>query len=99
MGRGARDARCYLIGETDDLERLRVLETSDDGFAIAEEDLRRRGMGDLGGARQAGENLEGLAVPWMRAELVLRARALVREDPALAARYLAGAGTEAFAAV
>ena len=35
-------------------ERLKVLENSNDGFYIAEEDLRRRGPGELLGVRQSG---------------------------------------------
>ncbi len=99
VGRGAGDAQCFLLGGSEDAERLAILERTEDGFAIAEEDLRRRGMGDLAGARQAGENLEGLALPWVDAERVLRARALVRADPALAARCLAGNGAGSVAVV
>jgi ATP-dependent DNA helicase RecG len=35
-------------------ERLRVVASEHDGFRIAEEDLRRRGVGDLQGTRQTG---------------------------------------------
>jgi ATP-dependent DNA helicase RecG len=36
------------------LGRLRVVASTQDGFRIAEEDLRRRGTGDLQGTRQSG---------------------------------------------
>jgi ATP-dependent DNA helicase RecG len=36
-------------------ERLNVLNQSNDGFAIAKEDLRLRGPGDFFGIRQSGE--------------------------------------------
>ncbi len=37
------------------MERLEILNRSNDGFFIAEEDLRLRGPGDLFGVRQSGE--------------------------------------------
>ena len=37
------------------MERLEILNHSNDGFHIAEEDLRLRGPGDLFGIRQSGE--------------------------------------------
>ena len=58
IGRGDRDATCLLlyghqIGDTG-RERLRVLRDTDDGFEIAEQDLRLRGAGDVLGTRQSG---------------------------------------------
>ncbi|MGB0627220.1 MAG: ATP-dependent DNA helicase RecG, partial [Alphaproteobacteria bacterium] len=58
IGRGERDATCLLlygreIGATG-RERLRVLRDTDDGFEIAEQDLRLRGAGDVLGTRQSG---------------------------------------------
>ena len=58
IGRGSREATCLLlfgreIGETA-RERLRVLRETDDGFEIAEQDLRLRGAGDVLGTRQSG---------------------------------------------
>jgi ATP-dependent DNA helicase RecG len=58
VGRGSRPSACLLVhspGLTEaEKRRLLVLRESDDGFAIAEEDLRLRGGGDALGARQAG---------------------------------------------
>ena len=55
VGRGARGGHCVLLTPAPDAAaRLQVLATTDDGFAIAEADLRQRGPGDLVGARQAG---------------------------------------------
>lgn len=57
VGRGGLESYCILIaGETSKrtLERLRVIETSTDGFYIAEQDLRLRGPGELRGVRQSG---------------------------------------------
>ncbi len=55
--RSSKQGYCYLLTSTDDteaLERLNILVASDDGFKIAEADLRLRGPGDLFGIRQSG---------------------------------------------
>jgi ATP-dependent DNA helicase RecG len=89
IGRSARPSWCFLFASAFPNARLSVLEDCSDGFRIAEDDLARRGMGDLAGLRQAGENLEGLAPEELELALVERARTLVRADPALAALYRA----------
>ena len=53
VGRGPDASYCVLIARGA-AERLRVLERTADGFAIAEEDLRQRGPGELLGTRQHG---------------------------------------------
>ena len=60
VGRGRKASYCFLLGDKKAEEKFRLLERSRDGFELAEEDLRQRGMGDLLGLRQSGENLEGL---------------------------------------
>ena len=57
VGRGTEQAQCYFLTLSDDadvLDRLRVVASLQDGFRIAEEDLRRRSAGDLLGTRQSG---------------------------------------------
>jgi len=57
IGRDGSQAMCLLVydGEDqDELDKLNVLVKSNDGFYIAEEDLRRRGPGELSGFRQSG---------------------------------------------
>jgi ATP-dependent DNA helicase RecG len=58
VGRGSRPSSCLLVhspGLTEgEKRRLLVLRDTDDGFVIAEEDLRARGGGDALGTRQAG---------------------------------------------
>jgi ATP-dependent DNA helicase RecG len=57
VGRGKERASCFLLTASEDpqaLERLQVVASVTDGFRIAEEDLRRRGAGDVQGTRQAG---------------------------------------------
>jgi ATP-dependent DNA helicase RecG len=58
IGRGSERSTCLLLykgplGETAKA-RLAILRDTDDGFRIAEEDLRLRGEGDLLGTRQSG---------------------------------------------
>ena len=57
VGRGAAASYCVLVdseGSRRSRERLGVLERYQDGFKIAEEDLRLRGPGELKGLRQSG---------------------------------------------
>jgi ATP-dependent DNA helicase RecG len=58
VGRGSGKSSCLLLwqgplGETA-RARLRILRETDDGFRIAEEDLKLRGAGELLGTRQSG---------------------------------------------
>lgn len=55
IGRNDFESTCYLCAEKSVPERLYILEKYDDGFTIAEEDLRLRGPGELRGVRQSGE--------------------------------------------
>ena len=58
IGRGAHTSYCVLfIDDKDDenLQRLAIMEQTSDGFQIAEEDLKRRGPGDVLGHAQSGE--------------------------------------------
>ena len=57
IGRDGNEATCLLVTNSTDeeeLDKLNVLVKSNDGFYIAEEDLKRRGPGELGGVRQSG---------------------------------------------
>lgn len=59
IGRGASSRRplCVFISDptTDDaIDRMEAIRSTNDGFKIAEEDLRIRGMGDFFGTRQSG---------------------------------------------
>jgi ATP-dependent DNA helicase RecG len=57
VGRGPDQSYCFLLSDTDSAEaraRLRVMEQTNDGFEIAEADLRQRGPGDLLSTRQHG---------------------------------------------
>lgn len=57
IGRDGRFSKCFLVYDGDDedeKDKLNVLVHSNDGFYIAEEDLRRRGPGEITGVRQSG---------------------------------------------
>ena len=75
VGRGRRTSRCVLLfgakTSPESRERLGVLEKTDDGFVVAEEDLKRRGPGDALGTRQSGVPMFRIGdlvrdVRWMR---------------------------------
>ena len=84
IGRGAESSTCLLLykaplGDTAKA-RLAILRETDDGFRIAEEDLRLRGEGDLLGTRQSG--MPGFRVA--RLEVHGKLLNTAREDAALA---------------
>ncbi len=57
IGRDGSKSKCLLVYDDDDedtLDKLNVLVRSNDGFYISEEDLRRRGAGELTGVKQSG---------------------------------------------
>ncbi len=86
VGRGARPSRCvFLVGcgaSAEARARLGVLAQTEDGFAVAEEDLKRRGPGDFLGTRQSG-------VPLFRVADLVRDGALLRSARDEAARLVA----------
>ncbi len=54
VGRNEIQSKCILITDKK-VERLKVLEESNDGFYISEKDFEMRGSGDLFGIRQSGD--------------------------------------------
>jgi ATP-dependent DNA helicase RecG len=92
VGRGQRRSTCLLLyqaplGETAKA-RLKILRETEDGFRIAEEDLRLRGAGELLGTRQSGMPEFRLADLAAHGELLSTARddarLIVERDPELA---------------
>jgi ATP-dependent DNA helicase RecG len=57
VGRGAHQSYCILIADAkndDARARMEIMVATNDGFRIAEEDLRLRGPGELAGTKQSG---------------------------------------------
>ncbi|MBI2830577.1 MAG: DNA helicase RecG, partial [Chloroflexi bacterium] len=57
VGRGAEQSYCMLLAENPSevgRQRLDIIETIQDGFKLAEEDLKLRGPGEFFGTRQSG---------------------------------------------
>ena len=91
VGRSTHRSYCLLIYDGGGLEtrqRLAIMEQSNDGFRIAEEDLRLRGPGDIIGVQQAGFMDLKLANLVRDAETLAAARraalTLLQKDPKLA---------------
>jgi ATP-dependent DNA helicase RecG len=87
--RSSEQAYCFLLSEnvsSDAVERLQIMETTNDGFKLAEEDLRLRGPGEYFGTRQSG--LPDLKVAQLSdVETIMAARneaqRLLEQDPDL----------------
>lgn len=91
VGRGADQSYCLLMTEfqlsMEARKRMQVMVESTDGFYIAEEDLKLRGPGDLGGTRQSGDIQLKLASISKDADLLQLAnqvaQQIIDEDPEL----------------
>jgi ATP-dependent DNA helicase RecG len=90
VGRGQDQSYCIFINSSDDEEaakRLDIMNRSNDGFVIAEEDLKQRGPGDLFGVRQSGEMNFRLGDIYHDSDLVkesaMDADRILLEDPDL----------------
>jgi len=93
IGRGKDESFCILISDSQTQEatrRLKAMVEYNDGFRIAEEDLKIRGPGEFFGARQSGLCELRIANPLTQMQLLKRAREeatkLLNFDPHLQAR-------------
>src|SRR6201996_1141141 len=91
VGRGSGKSSCLLVyhgtlGQTAKA-RLQTMRDTDDGFVIAEQDLRLRGPGEMLGRRQSGMEVFRLADPYVHGELLAAAhddaRLILTRDPDL----------------
>lgn len=76
VGRGKDQSYCiFMAGNSskEAMERLKILEESNDGFYVAKQDLQMRGPGDLFGIRQSGELYFKLADIFQDAEQLQQA--------------------------
>ncbi len=73
VGRNSLDSYCYLICDKE-VERLKVLEESNDGFYISERDLELRGEGDLFGIEQSGAKTFKIANLKTDAKILMQAK-------------------------
>ncbi len=73
VGRGTKQSFCILLFKSSLSEnarkRIKILKYSNDGFFIAEEDLKLRGYGDLLGFQQSGRKTFKLADPIINEDL------------------------------
>lgn len=90
VGRGDAQSYCIMINASDTekaRKRLDILNRSNDGFEIANEDLRLRGPGDFFGIRQSGEMQFALADIYQDAAILQQAAGevtkLLESDPDL----------------
>ncbi len=86
VGRGKHQSYCFLFSEFSSNPRLRAMTISQDGFELAEKDLKLRGPGDLVGQRQWG--LPDLVMSSLEnVELIEKTRAaakkILQTDPEL----------------
>ena len=84
VGRGLKQGTCLLLFKNqlskNAIKRIKILKTSDDGFFIAEEDLKLRGFGDLTGFQQSGDKSFRFADPLIHADLFRLAENYVRDN-------------------
>ena len=82
IGRGKEQSYCIFVSGSDNeasMKRLKILNLSNDGFFIAEEDLKLRGPGDLFGIRQSGVMEFRIADIYQDAELLKKVSMSVDE--------------------
>ena len=73
IGRGDKSGVCILLFKNqlsqDARKRLQILKSSDDGFYIADQDMKLRGYGDIVGFKQSGMKLFKIADPIQHEDL------------------------------
>jgi|TARA_B100002051_G_scaffold143539_1_gene136108 ATP-dependent DNA helicase RecG len=73
VGRGTKQGICILLYKDNlsknSIKRIKILKKSNDGFLIAEEDMKLRGFGDILGFQQSGLKYFRLADPVIHSDL------------------------------
>ncbi len=84
VGRGEKQGTCIMMFKEglskNAIKRIKILKDSDDGFLIAEEDLKLRGFGDLIGFQQSGIKIFKFADPVNHEEIFKLAEKFVKEN-------------------
>ena len=82
VGRGKEQSYCIFVNGNQNnktMERLELLNKSNDGFFLANEDMRLRGPGDIFGIRQSGEFVFRIGDIYSDSEILLQTAALADE--------------------
>ncbi len=83
VGRGIKQGMCILLFKENlsknSIQRIKILKSSNDGFYIAEEDMKLRGFGDMTGFQQSGEKFFKLADPLNHKSLFLFAEKYIKQ--------------------
>jgi ATP-dependent DNA helicase RecG len=83
VGRGSKQAVCILLFKDTlskkAIKRLKILKSTDDGFLIADEDMRLRGYGDIVGFQQSGIKFFRIADPVHHEDLFKIAEKKIKE--------------------
>ena len=84
VGRGNKQGVCILLFKEglskNAIKRIKILKNSDDGFYIAEEDMRLRGFGDIIGFQQSGIKNFRFADPVIHEDLFLLAEKYIKNN-------------------
>lgn len=91
VGRGDKASHCILLYNppisNTSWQRLKILKETDDGFALAEEDLKLRGSGDIVGIKQSGlpnfKIVDLIAHHHLITHANEQAKEILKEDPML----------------
>jgi len=97
IGRGKEQSYCIFVSGTDNekaMDRLKILNHSNDGFYIANEDLKLRGPGDLFGIRQSGDMIFQIGDIYQDGDLLkevsIAVDNILREDAKLSSAKYSG---------
>ena len=84
VGRGDNQGICILLFKEslskNAIKRIKILKSSDDGFYIAEEDMRLRGFGDIIGFQQSGIKNFRFADPVIHEDLFILAEKYIKKN-------------------
>ena len=82
LGEEIKQGSCILLFKDNlsknSIQRIKILKSSNDGFFIAEEDMKMRGFGDIIGYQQSGEKYFKIADPVDHSDLFLFAEKYIK---------------------